>query len=114
MLWSNAEVPATAAEVAAGVPGAAAAWGLSQVGAGPVAISAGLAVKVGPMSVPPGWSPLPSAADAKVATIIGSWRPGPPSGPVNGRACCRAYHLHGRERLRPAETSAADMDHGSG
>ncbi|ORV61874.1 PPE family protein [Mycobacterium gastri] len=64
MLWSNASNAA-----AAGVPGAAAAWSLSQVGAGPVAISAGLAVKIGPMSVPPGWSPLPSAAGAKVATI---------------------------------------------
>lgn len=72
MLWSSAstaEVPAAAAAAAAGVPGAAAAWSLSQVGAGPVAISAGLAVKVGPMSVPPGWGPLPSAAGAKVATI---------------------------------------------
>ncbi|VBA39285.1 putative PPE family protein PPE32 [Mycobacterium innocens] len=72
MLWSNtsnAEVPAAAAEAPAGVPGAAAAWSLSQVGAGPVAISAGLAVKVGPMSVPPGWGPLPSAAGTKVATI---------------------------------------------
>ncbi|WP_063477213.1 PPE family protein [Mycobacterium kansasii] len=69
MLWSNAQVPAAAAAAGAGAPGAAAGWSLSQVGAGPVAISAGLAVKIGPMSVPPGWDPLPSAAGAKVATV---------------------------------------------
>ncbi|VBA38695.1 putative PPE family protein PPE32 [Mycobacterium attenuatum] len=72
MLWSsasNVEAPAAAAEAVAGASGAAAGWSWSQAGAGPVAISAGLAVKIGPMSVPPGWTPPPSPADAKVVTL---------------------------------------------
>ncbi|VBA50699.1 putative PPE family protein PPE32 [Mycobacterium pseudokansasii] len=102
MLWSsasNVEVPAAAAGAAAGASSAAAAWSLSQVGAGPVAISAGLAVKIGPMSVPPGWTPPPSSAGAKVLTI-----------PARGvRAGVRAGELSGLlQSVSPSRSRAAE------
>lgn len=102
MLWSNAanaEAPAAAAAAAAGVPGAAAAWSLSQVGAGPAAISAGLAVKIGPMSVPPGWDPVPSAAGAKVTTVS----------PRGVRAAVRAGEMSGLlPGVSPSRSRAAE------
>lgn len=65
MLWSTALAEAGAAEAAAGAGGAAGWSAWSQLGAGPVAASATLAAKIGPMSVPPGWSAPPATPQAQ-------------------------------------------------
>nr|WP_044110628.1 PPE family protein [Mycobacterium canetti] len=65
MLWSTALAEAGAAEAAAGAGGAAGWSAWSQLGAGPVAASATLAAKIGPMSVPPGWSAPPATPHAQ-------------------------------------------------
>lgn len=111
MLWSSAAVPATAGAAVAGPAGAAAWSSLSQLGAGPVAASVGLADKIGPMSVPPSWvtsmptpcAPCPQAMSPSIPGLRTAVRAGEVSGLLQGIPPRRAGQVGGNFGRRYGE-----------